>query len=85
MMSVSLHDRISGHPSRVRVLDRFFGWAVRQRDVWFARRDEIADCALSTPEITPHVNHPPAEISGLPGHSTQTAAAPAARHHGSRR
>ena len=85
MMSISLHDRISGHPSRVRVLDRFLGWAVRHRDVWFARRDEIADWALTTPEITPHVKRAAAEISGLPGHSRHTAATPAPSLYGSRR
>jgi hypothetical protein len=43
MMSISLHDRISGHASRVRVLDRFFTWARQQPQVWWARRDQIAD------------------------------------------
>ncbi len=69
MMSISLHDRISGHASRVRVLDRFLTRARHRPDVWWARRDEIADWALSTPDITPRVVREPAEISGLPGHS----------------
>jgi peptidoglycan/xylan/chitin deacetylase (PgdA/CDA1 family) len=69
MMSISLHDRISGHASRVRVLDRFLTWARRQPDVWWARRDQIADWALATREITPTVERAPAEISGLPGES----------------
>jgi peptidoglycan/xylan/chitin deacetylase (PgdA/CDA1 family) len=69
MMSIALHDRISGHASRVRVLDRFLTWARERPDVWWARRDEIADWALSTPDITPHVERDPAEISGLPGRS----------------
>jgi peptidoglycan/xylan/chitin deacetylase (PgdA/CDA1 family) len=47
MMSISLHDRISGHASRVRVLDRFLTWALERPDVWWARRDEIADWALA--------------------------------------
>jgi peptidoglycan/xylan/chitin deacetylase (PgdA/CDA1 family) len=69
MMSISLHDRIAGHASRVRALDRFFS-AVRPRpDVWWARRDEIANWALGTRDITPTVERPPAEESGLPGHS----------------
>lgn len=69
MMSLSLHDRISGHASRVRALDRFFS-TVRQRpDVWWARRDEIADWALATPEVTPTIARRPAEDSGLPGQS----------------
>jgi peptidoglycan/xylan/chitin deacetylase (PgdA/CDA1 family) len=69
MMSISLHDRISGHASRVRVLDRFFTWARGFPDVWWARRDEIADWALETPDITPTITRAPAEKSGLPGDS----------------
>jgi peptidoglycan/xylan/chitin deacetylase (PgdA/CDA1 family) len=69
MMSISLHDRISGHASRVRVLDRFFTWAREFPDVWWARRDEIADWALETPDVTPTVTRAPAEQSGLPGDS----------------
>jgi peptidoglycan/xylan/chitin deacetylase (PgdA/CDA1 family) len=69
MMSISLHDRISGHASRVRALDRFLS-TVRQRpDVWWARRDEIADWALSSRDITPTIERPPAENSGMPGRS----------------
>jgi peptidoglycan/xylan/chitin deacetylase (PgdA/CDA1 family) len=71
MMSISLHDRISGHASRVRVLDRFLTWARQQPDVWWARRDQIADWALATADITPHVERPPAEESGLPGRSRE--------------
>ena len=67
MMSISLHDRISGHASRVRVVDRFLNRARRRADVWWARRDEIADWALATPEITPTVDRAPAEQSGLLG------------------
>jgi hypothetical protein len=66
MVSISLHDRISGHASRVRVLDRFFARAGHRAGVWWARRDQIADWALDTPDITPRVNRPPAEQSGLP-------------------
>ena len=69
MMSISLHDRISGHASRTRVLDRFLTWARARPAVWWARRDEIADWALSTPEITLRVDREPAEISGLPSRS----------------
>jgi peptidoglycan/xylan/chitin deacetylase (PgdA/CDA1 family) len=70
MMSISLHDRISGHASRVRVLDRFLAWARERSDVWWARRDEIADWALATPDITPVIERAPVEQSGLPGTST---------------
>jgi len=69
MMSISLHDRISGHASRVRVLDRFLIWARRRTDVWWARRDEIADWALRTREVTPTIDRLPVEESGLPGTS----------------
>jgi peptidoglycan/xylan/chitin deacetylase (PgdA/CDA1 family) len=76
MMSLSLHDRISGHASRVRALDRFLS-DVRQRpDVWWARRDEIADWALATPQVTPTIEREPAEDSGLPGHSRTPLALP---------
>ena len=66
MMSISLHDRISGHPSRVRVLDRFLTYAKGFPDVWFARRDEIARWALQTPELTPTIVREAAVKSGLP-------------------
>jgi peptidoglycan/xylan/chitin deacetylase (PgdA/CDA1 family) len=69
MMSISLHDRISGHASRARVLDRFLTWARKQPDIWWARRDQIADWALQTPDITPTIERAPAEASGLPGES----------------
>jgi peptidoglycan/xylan/chitin deacetylase (PgdA/CDA1 family) len=69
MMSISLHDRISGHASRVRVLDRFLSWARERSDVFWARRDEIADWALATPDTTPTVERFPVEDSGLPGAS----------------
>jgi peptidoglycan/xylan/chitin deacetylase (PgdA/CDA1 family) len=72
MMSISLHDRISGHASRVRVLDRFLGWARERSDVWWARRDEIADWALATPTTTPTINRAAVEQSGLPGISETT-------------
>ncbi len=42
MMLVGFHDRINGHPSRVRALDRFFTYAQSHEGVWFARKDEIA-------------------------------------------
>jgi len=66
MMLISLHDRLSGHASRVRVLDRFLTYAKSHPDVWFARKDEIAQYALSTPDITPKVVRDVAEVNGLP-------------------
>jgi peptidoglycan/xylan/chitin deacetylase (PgdA/CDA1 family) len=70
MMSISLHDRISGHASRVRVLDRTLTSLRTRPNVWWARRDEIADWALATPDLTPVVEREPAELSGLPGISS---------------
>lgn len=71
MMIISLHDRISGHAGRVRVLDRFLTYAKSRKDVWFARKDEIAKYALETPDITPKVVREVAEVSGLPGNSRE--------------
>ena len=45
-MVISLHDRISGHANRVRVLDRFLAYAKSKPSVWFARKDEIAKWAV---------------------------------------
>jgi peptidoglycan/xylan/chitin deacetylase (PgdA/CDA1 family) len=74
MMSISLHDRISGHASRVRVLDRFLTKARRRARVWWARRDEIADWALATRGITPTIERRCVEESGLPGMSSSPLA-----------
>ena len=41
-MMVSLHDRISGHAGRVRVLDRFLAYAKGKEGVWFARKEGVA-------------------------------------------
>jgi peptidoglycan/xylan/chitin deacetylase (PgdA/CDA1 family) len=67
MMVIGLHERLSGHASRVRVLDRIFT-RLRQRDgVWWARKDEIAQWILDRPDTAPWVERDPAPISGLPG------------------
>lgn len=42
MMSVGLHARISGHPSRARALARFLDYARGHDAVWICRRDQIA-------------------------------------------
>jgi len=78
MMVVSLHDRISGHASRVRSLDRFIEYAKGHEGVWFARKDEIARWALQTPDVTPRVEREPAEVSGLPGTSRDGTGVPRA-------
>jgi peptidoglycan/xylan/chitin deacetylase (PgdA/CDA1 family) len=67
MMVFSLHDRISGHAGRVRVLDRFLTYARSKKDVWFARKDEIAHWVLSHRTGTPVIVRRSPEITGLPG------------------
>src|SRR6267143_686574 len=67
MMVVSLHDRISGRPGRVRVLDRFLEYARSKDDVWFARKDEIARFLLEHRNGTPVLHRGPARQTGLPG------------------
>ncbi|MEG3178848.1 hypothetical protein U1872_21680 [Sphingomonas sp. RB3P16] len=69
MMVVSMHDRISGHANRVRVLDRFLTYARSKPGVWFARKDEIAKYALQTKGLTPVFERGPATETGLPGPS----------------
>ena len=67
MMVVSLHDRISGHANRVRVLDRFLAYAKSKPGVWFALKDEIAKWALEHRAITPVYDRGAPTVSGLPG------------------
>lgn len=67
MMLVGFHDRINGHASRVRVLDRFFTYAKSRDGVWFARKDEIAKWVLENREDTPILKRGPAGETGLPG------------------
>jgi peptidoglycan/xylan/chitin deacetylase (PgdA/CDA1 family) len=69
LMVIALHERLSGRPSRVRILDRIFRHLHERDDVWWARKNEIADWALSHPDSTPWVERDPAPISGLPGPS----------------
>jgi peptidoglycan/xylan/chitin deacetylase (PgdA/CDA1 family) len=67
MMVISLHDRISGHAGRVRVLDRFLSYAKSKGGVWFARKDEIARYALAHRDTTPVIERGSPEVTGLPG------------------
>jgi len=53
MMSVSTHDRISGIPGRVKLIEEFIKYAQKQKGVVFMRKDEIAKWALSA-RNTPH-------------------------------
>ncbi len=48
MMSVSAHDRITGRPSRAKVLEEFIVYAQNHPGVVFMRKDEIARFALSS-------------------------------------
>ena len=62
LMVFSMHDRISGHAARVRVLDRFLTYARSKPGVWFARKDEIAKYALETRgNPTPVIQRGPAD------------------------
>jgi peptidoglycan/xylan/chitin deacetylase (PgdA/CDA1 family) len=69
MMVIGLHERISGHASRVRVLDRVLTRLRRYDDVWWARKGEIAQWVLDRPETALWIEREPAWISGLPGRS----------------
>jgi peptidoglycan/xylan/chitin deacetylase (PgdA/CDA1 family) len=68
MMVIGLHERISGHASRVRVLDRIFT-RLRNHDAWWARKDQIAQWVLDHPDTAAWVDRDPAPVSGLPGRS----------------
>ena len=69
LMAVALHERISGHASRVRVLDRIFRQLREREDVWWARKDDIATWTISRPDQSSWVEREPAPVSGLPGRS----------------
>lgn len=45
-MSISTHDRISGTPAQVKILDQFLAYAAKQPGVKFMRKDEIAQLAF---------------------------------------
>jgi len=69
MMVIGLHERLSGRPSRVRVLNRIFIRLHDHEDVWWARKDQIAQWVLDHPDIAAWVDRDPAPVSGLPGRS----------------
>ena len=48
-MSLSAHDRISGHPARARVREEFIVYALKQPGVVFMRKDQIARFAPESP------------------------------------
>jgi peptidoglycan/xylan/chitin deacetylase (PgdA/CDA1 family) len=70
LMVIGLHERLSGHPSRVRVLDRIFTRLREHDDVWWARKDQIAQWVLDHPDTAAWVDRDPAPVSGLPGRSS---------------
>ncbi|MDC6362617.1 MULTISPECIES: polysaccharide deacetylase family protein [Flavobacteriaceae] len=49
MMSVSLHDRIGGAPSVVRIVDEFIQYAKEHKGVVFMRKDHIATMVKDDP------------------------------------
>src|SRR6266567_6234731 len=53
MMSISTHDRISGIPGRVKLVEDFIRYAQKQKGVVFMRKDAIAKWALSASDV-PH-------------------------------
>jgi len=69
LMVIGLHERLSGHASRVRVLDRVLSRLRDRPNVWWARKDEIAQWALDHADSTTWVDREPAPASGLPGRS----------------
>lgn len=69
MMVIGLHERLSGHASRIRVLDRIFTRLRDHDDVWWARKDQIARWVLDHPGTAAWVDRDPAPVSGLPGRS----------------
>jgi hypothetical protein len=70
MMVLSLHDRISRHVGRIRVLDRSLEYARSNPGVWFARKDEIARFALENRANVPVLVRGPAGRTGLSDSST---------------
>ena len=47
MMTIGLHNRIAGRPGRAKALDEFLAYAKGYKNVWFARRVEIAQWWLN--------------------------------------
>lgn len=51
MMSISTHDRIAGTPARVKRIGEFLAYAKQHPGVAFVRKDQIAQWALSMPNV----------------------------------
>ena len=43
LMNVGIHVRISGRPGRTKALQRFLAYVSKKRDVWVARRADVAE------------------------------------------
>ncbi len=68
-MVIGLHERLSGHASRVRVLDWIFTRLRDRQDVWWSRKDQIAQWVLGHLDTAAWLDRAPAPVSGLPGRS----------------
>lgn len=51
MMSISTHDRIAGTPARVKIMGEFLAYARKHRGVVFARKDQIAQWAITMNDV----------------------------------
>lgn len=51
MMPISSHDRIAGTPARVKRIGEFLAYAKQHPGVAFVRKDQIAQWALSMPNV----------------------------------
>jgi peptidoglycan/xylan/chitin deacetylase (PgdA/CDA1 family) len=69
VMVIGLHGRISGHASWVGTLDRIFTRLRGHDDVWWTRKDQIAQWVLGQPGNAAWVDREPAPVSGVPGRS----------------
>ncbi len=65
MMNIGLHCRLIGRPGRAAALARFLDYAANHKDVWFARRIDIADHW--------HKTHPAPAQSERPSQMTKQA------------
>ncbi len=70
MMVIGLHERLSGHASRVRSLDRTLTRLRDREDVWWARKMDIAQWVLDHPDTAAWIEREPAPVAGLPGRSS---------------
>ena len=52
MMNIGLHPHVSGHPHRMQFFRDFLGYVKQFGDVWFAKREEVADWYLAN-----HASH----------------------------